>query len=583
LLQPSVSVNPINVFYAREFQEYVMKSGRFAVIVLLLVCCVSVVLQTGQRTTAATQEAAGSSASPAVTQAPSADAVAQAAPVHNVPRIFFTDVESGPVTGGPNNMGVPISIFGKGFGAERRNSRVTIGGVEVASYVVWGVSNAHNKALDLIVVQPGPKVEAGPIVVSVNGDSSNSDFSFIANNGHVLYVATNGADSSGCSQSSPCATILHTIQAMKPGDTALVRGGKYAEGEIWVRASSSGTAKQAKVVKNYPGEEAYFTNPARDMLVDADYITISGLNFQNGKGLQMTGWASRDQRGNRYINNTFSGTVNWAATETAGHDHVLAGNVCDIAGATTGTMGHCYYITQGSNLKILYNVANGAPGYGIHIYEERRESSDFKRVIKDVLVEGNVLTGSRQRSGMIISVSDAGGYGNHVENIVVRNNIFAHNNHAGLLVSGAVQDLKVYNNTFFQNGRLGIYIENDAKIKNVDIRNNLIYQTTNSVCAVDCSFFAQVHTIVGTAPQNLTLSNNSYHPGAAHNSGVADKAPVSGAIRFADEAKLDLHLSPGAPVVRKGAALSSVPTDFDGRPRPQSAPSDIGAYQFIPQ
>jgi hypothetical protein len=72
--------------------------------------------------------------------------------------ILFTDVEYGPKTGGPNNLGVPISIFGKGFGSSRGSSKVTIGGVEVGSYMVWGANNAHNTTLDMIVVQPGQNV-----------------------------------------------------------------------------------------------------------------------------------------------------------------------------------------------------------------------------------------------------------------------------------------------------------------------------------------------------------------------------------------------------------------------------------------
>jgi hypothetical protein len=54
------------------------------------------------------------------------------------PAVLFTDVKSGAVTGGPGDVGVPISIFGRGFGAVRGASRVTIGGVEVASYMIWG-------------------------------------------------------------------------------------------------------------------------------------------------------------------------------------------------------------------------------------------------------------------------------------------------------------------------------------------------------------------------------------------------------------------------------------------------------------
>src|SRR5690348_17154976 len=93
---------------------------------------------------------------------------AQIALAGSAPHVFFTDVESGPASGGPGDLGTPISIFGKGFGQVRGSSRVTIGGVEAASYLVWGTANAHNPMLDMIVVQPGPKVVGGPIVVTVN-------------------------------------------------------------------------------------------------------------------------------------------------------------------------------------------------------------------------------------------------------------------------------------------------------------------------------------------------------------------------------------------------------------------------------
>lgn len=495
------------------------------------------------------------------------------------PRILFTDVDAAPVTGGPSNLGAPIAIFGTGFGSERGTSRVLIGGVEVASYLVWGQHNAHNKVLDMIAVQPGPRVTSGPIVVSVNGQDSNTEFSFVKNDASIYYLAPSGSDGK-CFITSPCATVLHAVQIMKPGDMLLIKQGTYAEGEIWIRAPLGGTLAQRKVIKAYPGEDVYFTNPARDILVDADYITISGLNFTNGKSLQMAGWASRDQRGDRFINNTFSGTVNWAASETTGHDHLLAGNVCDIAGATTGTMGHCFYITQGTNLRIMYNVAKGATGYGLHIYEERRDSQDFKRVIKNVLVEGNILIGSRQRSGMIVSITDAGGLGNYIEGITIRNNIFANNNHAGLVVIGAVKGVSIYNNTFYQNGRLALYIDSDAKIENVDIRNNIFYQGPNSHCSTDCSILPVAHTQIGRSAQNVTLSNNSYHPGAPNTVGLADKTPITGRIHFTNENALDLHLLPGSDVLRRGMTSPKAPFDFDGKSRPEAAPCDLGAYQY---
>ena len=53
------------------------------------------------------------------------------------PRIFFSDLESGPNIGGQNNRGVWVTIWGKGFGAERGSSTVTIGGGAAAEYPIW--------------------------------------------------------------------------------------------------------------------------------------------------------------------------------------------------------------------------------------------------------------------------------------------------------------------------------------------------------------------------------------------------------------------------------------------------------------
>jgi hypothetical protein len=446
--------------------------------------------------------------------------------------------------------------------------------------MIWGANNARNNTLDMIVVQPGPDVTGGPIVVTVNDQPSTAEYSFKANSGHVYYVAGGGADNKSCSMTTPCATILYAATIMKPGDILLVRGGAYAEGEIWIRAAQSGAPGQPKVIKNYPGEDVYLTNKVRDVLIDADYFTVSGLNFRNGKALFATGWASTNQKGLKFINNSFVGAIGYAAIELTGNDHVVAGNVCEVSGSTVGTMGHCYYITQGSNLRIAYNIAAGAPGYGLHIYDERRAAADFRRVIRNVVVEGNVLKSSTQRSGLILTMSDAGGYGNVIDNVTIRNNIMAANNHLGLLISGVCRNIKVYNNTFYQNGRQAIYIENDGKINGVDIRNNLIYQSPNGNCNSNCDNVRQAHVRSGAAAQNVVINNNYYYPGLPVVLGGKDASAITGPVQFANEGALDFHVLYGSSVIDHGITLAGVPTDCDGRRRPQGAAFDIGAYEL---
>lgn len=179
--------------------------------------------------------------------------------VSTAPAVLFTDVNAGPVTGGPNNLGIPISIFGKGFGATQGNSTVTIGGVPVASYLIWGQNNAHNPNLDMIVVQPGPNVTGGAIVVTVNGQTSNSNYTFTSQHGNIYYVATNGKDNNSCSITAPCQHVSYIAEGsanpmhMIPGDTLLVRGGTYQD-TIWIQDSNgaSGTLGNQIVIKNYP-------------------------------------------------------------------------------------------------------------------------------------------------------------------------------------------------------------------------------------------------------------------------------------------------------------------------------------------
>lgn len=310
------------------------------------------------------------------------------------PAILFTDVESGPVTGGPNNMGVPITIFGTGFGAARGASKVTIGGVEAAAYPVWGTHNAYNKTLDMIVVQPGAASKGGPIAVTVDGQGSNTNFTFTVNKGKIRIV-------------KPGDDVLDAVKKAGAGDTVLLRGGTYRDGELWIRKvlGDSGKAGDNKTLKNYPGEEPIFSNRERPFIVSADYITISGLKVTNGKGIGITEEGDKGRlRGNKFINNYGTGDFDYAFMDSHGDGHTFAGNVCESTSSSQGTQGHCYYVSYGDGVKMLWNIASGVPGYGIHVFDQRRASGDFKRTISNLLIEGNILKNSTERSGLILTM-----------------------------------------------------------------------------------------------------------------------------------------------------------------------------------
>lgn len=503
-------------------------------------------------------------------------------PTGGVPAVLFTDVEAGPVSGGPNNRGVPIAIFGKGFGATRGTSKVTLGGVEVASYLMWGENNANNTALDMIVVQPGALSAAGPVVVNVGGKLSNADHRFTPSGGKVYYVAPSGSDAAPCSETQPCATILHAAaDVMVAGDAVLVRGGTLNDNEIWIRdvLGHSGTPNKPKIIRNYPGESPEFSIGVRPFALSANYVTISGIHFKNGKSLGIGG-EMESFIGNRVYNSTFRGVIDYDAIGIHGNDILLAGNDCDVPSSTQGTQGHCYYISAGDNVRLRYNVAKGAPGYGIHIFDQKRGSgADFRRVISNVLVEGNLLAVSPERSGMIVAMGDEAALGNHIDGVTIRNNIFAANNFTGIAIGGNVRNVKVYHNTFYQNGRQGVTIYDDPTISGVEIANNLFDQTTNANCKANCSWYAPAHVEKGARATGVTLTNNFYAPGPALLIGATDASGAVGLPGFVNAATGNYRLAAGSAAIDKGGLLPSVATDFDGTPRVFGAKPDAGAFE----
>jgi hypothetical protein len=141
------------------------------------------------------------------------------------PVLFFSDLESGPNSGGEGGLGVFITLWGEGFGLTRGGSTVTIGGQEVAHYVVWGQNNALARDLDMIVVQPGPDVASGNIVVTANGKASNP-LPFTVRPGNIYFVATTGNDEGNDgSFAQPWRTVAHAKNTIAAGDTVYIMDG----------------------------------------------------------------------------------------------------------------------------------------------------------------------------------------------------------------------------------------------------------------------------------------------------------------------------------------------------------------------
>jgi len=103
-------------------------------------------------------------------------------------------------------------------------------------------------------------------------------------------------------------------------------------------------------------------------------------------------------------------------------------------------------VAAGSRIALLDNIAAGVPGYGIHVFDQQRASGERRRVIADVLVEGNRLSASTEHSGLIVAMGGEGRQGSRVEGVTVRDNVFSGNNFAGVAIGANVSGVTIERN-----------------------------------------------------------------------------------------------------------------------------------------
>ena len=180
----------------------------------------------------------------------------------STPGIFFTDLTSGPNTGGQNNKGVFVTIFGSGFGTSQGSSTVTVGGGAVDNCPVWGATWLWYQK---ITCQLGANAKTGNVVVTVGGQVSscqNTDVGcgFTVRSGNIYFVATNGSDSAAGSFTAPWATIPKCAHTMVAGDTCYIENGVSQivqdNYNACVSITSTGSSGNPIALVAYPGATA---------------------------------------------------------------------------------------------------------------------------------------------------------------------------------------------------------------------------------------------------------------------------------------------------------------------------------------
>ena len=169
-----------------------------------------------------------------------------------------------------------------------------------------------------------------------SGYSSEASATPAAVTGTSYYVSTSGSDSNSGSSSSPWLTPQHAANTVGPGATVYLESGTYAPFNVNVSGSSSGGYI---TFTNYPGETATIDGTGWTASYDQglieiqneNYITISGLNIQNGSstsntsspvGVMVVGSGSHIQ----ILNNLIHNITNTASSNGNAHGILVRGN-----------------------------------------------------------------------------------------------------------------------------------------------------------------------------------------------------------------------------------------------------------------
>jgi hypothetical protein len=539
-------------------------------------------------------------------------------PITGAPYVLYTDIVAGPTSGGENDKGAYLSVFGVNFGSGGLGSsvHVYIGGAEVDNYRRLSPSRGRGD-IQQITVQVGALGHATPgaalpISVVVGGATSNTDRTFTPQPGDILFVSTQGNDATAV-KNDPGRPWRHVqtpsqggaLAAAQPGDVLVLRGGAgvtwsdvgYDNRWFRFRHITGNAPTGAKghgyiSVMAYPGEDVHYVPPGGTSggihgvgyLEDSDWIAISGLHIESvaqskSDGAPINLQVSSDHW--RVVNNELgpwpapASAENRAGGLAGNGDHlsILGNNIHDIGG---GTLNHGIYIDAAAeDVEIAYNM------------------------IHDVV------------AGNLIQTYDSVGEGG-MENVAVHHNLLYNGGRYGLNIADGTHSYRAWNNvidhTALASVRFSVASDSSASFA---IVHNTLYDANNAESGLRAPIVSDYDLNRGTAviKHNIVITrpgthSTSYFETDGHQDaiklernlwyglglGVAppeDSNPVGGNTdrndpRLVNLAGRDFSLASGSPAIDEATAVLpfAVPDDFRIKARPSGVRSDVGAYEY---
>ena len=554
------------------------------------------------------------------------------------PVIFYSDLESGPKTGGRNNKGAYVTVFGKNFGATQGTGVVNICGGQAYNYPVWSDTKISFQLGDN---QPNPP-NTGVINV-VTSDGTSNDIPFTIRAGDIYFISLTGSDTTGTgSFSNPWRNWKKIRTDGSPGCITYIRGGTYnvidghdnglllyiSPSYLWEQGASVDGAPRCFI--GYPGETVTYvaggTDPGGVYGFPMNYITaadqiplhsnlvIANMIFDCNYMRAGIGWRgysnaaspSSHVKNIRYVNLEVK-NYKKPASEPGGGASIIG---CGASGPLDNVkvLGcSCHDVVSNDSLDhIIYHSAGGV-GYEIGWCTFYNLSSD----VPASTFPGYLL---QFHAGLTDATLTT------FSNVVVHDNIFhTSTGRGGVNFADGVIDAQFYNNIIYDITGTNLY--NDGQGHGSTFArfqsnhnsgsgtfysyNNVIYASAGTTCPslIDISNLNKVYfrnnivvSALGVIYQNsgggaitIESSNNLWYGNGAPPSWATGQLN-SDPLLINPPVDFHLQVNPGdptdslSPCHDSGSALVSsvVSKDFDGlsRPWPLGGAYDIGPYEF---
>ncbi len=524
----------------------------------------------------------------------------------SAPRLFFTDLESGPNTGGEQNLGAFITIYGEGFGVSRGNSTVTIGGREVARYVIWGQNNA-SRGLDMIVVQPGSNTVTGDIVIAVNGATSNP-LPFTIRSGNIFFVATSGSDANPGSLIQPWRSIVKAKDTIAAGDIAYIRDGVIATSEENYGAAMSietgGTQGAPKALVAYPGATATIGSndlefgmrvPNNPGTFANDWVFAKLVLRGQIEAVEIGGDGSRRWRvvGNNISCPVGDGQTGCFTASLAGDIAFLGNEVQGVSkqGPQPSKQYHSvYFSTDTNHVEVGWNhIHDNATCRSLQFHSSPLNSNtgynQYDLNVHDNLIHGDVCDGI-----VFATVDPSKGPVRAFNNVIYDvgrgpSPPDGDANYSGIYVAGGTNTgadgtgtVEIFNNTLYDCGARkslpgalgdeGVFSRGPGSPGLfMSLKNNIVYTVGGE------------DYIAPSSDTTLIRGNNNLWFG----SGAAPSFLSSNIVadpKFVDLVSRDFRLQASSPAIDAGIN-TAIGTDYMGASRPQGASYDIGAHEYF--